>query len=87
MIEKDACIRIEVYNTALEIPDSQLSKLWDSFYKLDESRARDAGGHGLGLSIVKAIQVADGMGYGVRNDAEGLVFWMDIRKMVLVQKI
>ena len=70
-------------NTALKIPNDQLSKLWNSFYKRDESRTRDAGGHGLGLSIVKAIQKAHGMGYGVKNDVEDLVFWMDIQKRVI----
>ncbi|MBT3319458.1 MAG: GHKL domain-containing protein [Clostridia bacterium] len=80
MTQTDQNVRIEVFNTCSHIPDEELPKLWDSFYKVDQSRDRNLGGHGLGLSIVKAIQEADGSGYGVQNQADGITFWMQVRK-------
>lgn len=69
---------IEVFNTSRHIPEDKQAKLWDSFYKIDKARTREVGGHGLGLSIVKAIQEADGNGYGCYNTEDGVVFWFDL---------
>jgi signal transduction histidine kinase len=70
--------RIEVFNTTREIPDKELNKIWDSFYKLDKARTRENGGHGLGLSIVRAIQEGLHNEYGVKNVENGVVFWFEI---------
>jgi len=70
----DDKIRVEVFNTCDPINENEMGKLWDSFYKLDEARTRDNGGHGLGLSIVKAIQEAHGNAYGVKNVENGILF-------------
>ena len=37
------------------IPASQRSRLFEPFVRLDESRNRDTGGHGLGLAIAAQI--------------------------------
>ncbi len=42
------------------IAPEHLSKLFDRFYRVEESRSRDAGGSGLGLAIVKTIVDAHG---------------------------
>lgn len=78
ILQKKNCVRIEVYNTANPISAKDMDKLWDSFYKLDKARTREKGGHGLGLSIVKAIQEAHQSGYGVKNMKDGVCFWFDI---------
>ena len=65
-------IHIEVRDTGPGIPDRQLPLIFDRFYKTDASR-RQAGGSGLGLSIVKAIVERHGGTIAARNDA-GAVF-------------
>ncbi len=77
--ELNDIIRIEVYNTCESISDNELDKLWDDFYKVDKARTRDNGGHGLGLSIVKAIQEAHNNSYGVKNSEKGIVFWFELK--------
>lgn len=48
-------IRIVVSNAAHTIPADQLERLFDRFYRLDESRAKRTGGSGLGLNIARTI--------------------------------
>ena len=46
---------IMVRDTGTGIPPEHLPHVFDRFYKVDPSRAGEAAGSGLGLSIVKAI--------------------------------
>ena len=47
---------LSVWNTtAAPIPRESLDKLFDRFYRTDPSRSSETGGHGIGLSIAKAV--------------------------------
>jgi len=46
---------IEICNKSKGFNKKEKLKLFDKFYRADDSRARETGGYGLGLSIVKNI--------------------------------
>ena len=52
-VEEKAILTLE--NTGVHIPDGDIPKLFEAFYRVDQSRNRQTGGSGLGLYIVKTI--------------------------------
>ena len=48
-------VKIRIEDTGLGIPQKDISKIFERFYRVDKNRSRDLGGSGLGLSIVKHI--------------------------------
>ncbi|MDD3126838.1 MAG: HAMP domain-containing sensor histidine kinase [Candidatus Izemoplasmatales bacterium] len=75
---EEGAIRIKVTNTGKPIPDESLSRIWESFYKVDKARTREYGGQGLGLSIVKITLENLGYKYGVTNLENAVLFYFDI---------
>jgi two-component system sensor histidine kinase BaeS len=62
----DGQVFITVSDTGIGIPEEHLPHVFDRFYKADQSRSQ-AGGSGLGLSIVKAIVERHGGTVSVRS--------------------
>jgi two-component system phosphate regulon sensor histidine kinase PhoR len=53
------------------MPEAELSRVFERFYRVDKSRARDPGGTGLGLSIVKHLLELQGGSVRAENRPEG----------------
>lgn len=74
--KQESNVKLKVFNTGDNIPESDITRIWDKFYKVDKARTREYGGNGIGLSIVKAILDSYGVPYGVRNEENGVSFWL-----------
>lgn len=70
--------RVSVFNTGKQIPEEEQFKIWNRFYKADKSRNREAGGTGIGLSLVKTVITKHGNKYGVENKEDGVEFWFEL---------
>ena len=70
--------RINVFNTGEKIPDEDLNRIWNRFYKVDTSRNRESGGTGIGLSLVRAIMSNTHNDYGVQNKDDGVEFYFEM---------
>ena len=78
-IDKDnQKVRIKVFNTFVQFTEEEMNRIWNRFYKIDESRNRENGGNGIGLSLVKAIMNNYGNKYGVKNVAGGVEFYFEL---------
>jgi len=59
------------------IPEKDLSRIFERFYRVDRARTREVGGTGLGLAIVKHIALAHGGEVEVESElGKGSTFTM-----------
>jgi len=66
---------VEIRDNGIGIPEENIRRVFERFYRTDQSRSRDKGGTGLGLAIVKHIIEAHYQTISVRsNIAEGTTF-------------
>jgi two-component system phosphate regulon sensor histidine kinase PhoR len=74
-------ILIEIEDNGPGIDEKHISRLFERFYRVDKSRARNEGGTGLGLSIVKHIIEAHGHTVQVRSkQGKGSNFFFTLTK-------
>jgi heavy metal sensor kinase len=55
IVKESDLIKIEIQDTGIGISDEDLDKVFDRFYRVDQSRSKEGGGIGLGLSICEEI--------------------------------
>jgi signal transduction histidine kinase len=71
--EKDIVLTVD--DTGIGVPDVDLPYIFDRFYRVDKARSREAGGSGLGLSIVRAtVRENKGMITAIRRNSGGMRF-------------
>lgn len=61
-------LRIVLTNTGETIPAEALDKIFERFYRVDPSRARETGGYGLGLCVAKSIAELHGGSITARSE-------------------
>lgn len=77
----DEQVLVEVSDDGIGISDEHLPRLFERFYRVGKSRARNEGGSGLGLAIVKHIIEAHGQTISVKSrEGEGTTFSFTLQK-------
>ncbi len=83
LLEKDDKILISFKNKGEKIPEYKLNKIFEKFYRGDDSRKSSTGGAGLGLAITKEIIELHNGAITVKNDDEFIEFNIEFKKYVL----
>ena len=71
-------VHISVWNESPFISDEQIQRIFEPFYRIEQSRNRATGGSGLGLYITKKILDLHEFSYNFSNIGEGVCFELDI---------
>jgi signal transduction histidine kinase len=62
---------IKVRDFGHGVPESELEKVFEPFYRLESSRSRDTGGTGLGLAIARNVAQLHRGQVSIRNHPDG----------------
>jgi two-component system sensor histidine kinase BaeS len=77
----DDHVTISVSDTGIGMDPAEMARIFDRFYRSDQSRARSSGGSGLGLAIVRDLLAAMGASIDVDSTpGRGSVFRVSLRR-------
>ncbi len=71
-------VRVSVTDRGDVIPPEALPYLFERFFRVDASRARQSGGAGIGLAIVRELVDAHGGRVGAVADEGGATIWFEL---------
>ena len=71
VVDSDDRLEIRVQDMGPGLPPDKLEKVFEPFYRVEDSRSRATGGTGLGLTIARGIAEAHGGRLSLRNREEG----------------
>ena len=74
LTKDDTGVKFRIENTGVHIDETDLTRVFEAFYRTEQSRNRQTGGSGLGLYIVKKILDLHGATYSIANTDKGVVF-------------
>ena len=67
--EREGWTEIAIRNQGLEIPEQELTNIFQKFYRLDQARSTRTGGAGLGLAIAR--EIVERHGGAIRAESDG----------------
>lgn len=67
----DCWAEVSVRDQGCGVPEEQLERIFDRFYRVDKARARETGGTGLGLAIARTIMRLHGGTISAQNAPDG----------------
>jgi two-component system phosphate regulon sensor histidine kinase PhoR len=77
----DGHVLLEVADSGPGIPETDLSRVFERFYRVDKARSRESGGTGLGLSIVRhLVELHGGEVRAINRPEGGAVFSIRLPK-------
>lgn len=81
VIDKEETIEIIIEDFGPGIPENEITKVFEPFYRADKSRSRKTGGYGLGLHLCKRIMEAHHGNILIKNknDSQGLMVTLSIK--------
>lgn len=75
-------VNVAIENSGEQISKEKIDRIWNRFYRVEESRDKQSGGTGLGLAIVKNILELHDSKYGVRNTEKGVLFYFSLEQPI-----